>query len=165
MTKPLDPVTIRVFRPEDLDWVVDRHVALYRQEQGFDHTFRSYVERPVKRFGMACNPDRENLWIAEAYGDRVGTIAIVFVDDATAQLRWYLLEPEMRGRGIGGMLMQTAIDFCTKAGYKRIILWTVSQLDVARHIYQVYGFNKTTTEEHEIWGRHQKEERWERTIG
>lgn len=154
-------ISIRNFRTEDLDWVIDRHAALYDEEHGFDHTFRGYVEGPVRRFGETMNPKDEHLWIAQVHGWPVGMIAIVRGDGTSAQLRWYLVEPDMRGLGIGKELMKTAIRFCKKNGYRRIFLWTVSQLDVARHLYQAYGFEVTQTEEHSIWGKNQTEERWD----
>ncbi|SCZ78161.1 GNAT family N-acetyltransferase [Acidaminobacter hydrogenoformans] len=159
--------TIRHFQKSDLDWVIDRHDKLYAEEQGFDHTFRPYVEGPVYDFGATLKPEKENLWVAEAWkgpgseGIRAGMIAIVRVDDETAQLRWYLVEPEYRGVGLGRTLMKTALDFTATAGYKKVFLWTVSQLDAARHLYIDYGFTLTQTETHEIWGKTQTEERWE----
>ena len=161
MTHLPDQVIIRVFQPEDLGWIVDRHVVLYEKEQGFDHTFRNYVEDPVKRFGETMSPENENLWVAEVQKRRIGIIAVVRVDDTTAQLRWYLVEPETRGHGVGKLLMKTAIEFCRSAGYHRVFLWTVSQLDAARHLYQAFGFEMTEREEHSIWGRLQTEERWD----
>lgn len=159
--------TIRRFQKSDLDWVIDRHDKLYEEEQGFDHTFRPYVEGPVYDFGAMAIPEKENLWVAEAWkgpgseGIRAGMIAIVRVDDETAQLRWYLVEPEYRGVGLGRSLMKIALDFTAAAGYKNVFLWTVSQLDAARHLYQDYGFTVTQTETHDIWGKTQTEERWE----
>jgi GNAT superfamily N-acetyltransferase len=159
--------TLRQFQKSDLDWVIDRHDRLYAEEQGFDHTFRPYVEGPVYNFGATAIPGKENLWVAEAWkgtgaeGIRAGMIAIVRVDDTTAQLRWYLIEPEFRGVGLGRTLMRTALDFTKAAGYNKVFLWTVSQLDAARHLYTDFGFQITEIETHDIWGKVQTEERWE----
>lgn len=159
--------TIRQFQKSDLDWVIDRHDRLYAEEQGFDHTFRPYVEGPVYDFGATAISGKENLWVAEAWkgagaeGIRAGMIAIVRVDDTTSQLRWYLVEPEFRSAGLGRMLMETALKFTKEAGYKKVFLWTVSQLDAARHLYTEYGFQITEIQTHDIWGQTQTEERWE----
>lgn len=159
--------TLRPFQKSDLDWVIDRHDRLYTEEQGFDDTFRPYVEGPVYDFGASAIPEKENLWVAEAWkgigseGIRAGMIAIVRVGDTAAQLRWYLVEPEFRGLGLGRTMMRTALEFTKAAGYDKVFLWTVSQLDAARHLYTEFGFQITEVETHEIWGMLQTEERWE----
>ncbi|OPL08607.1 MAG: hypothetical protein AVO33_10305 [delta proteobacterium ML8_F1] len=161
MKKELDRFSLRDFTPIDLGWVVDRHVMLYRDEYGFDDTFRQYVHGPVMTFYENFKKGEENLWIAEDEGVRVGMIAIVKSDDRTAQLRWFLIEPEARGKGLGNLMMQTAIDFTRERGYRKLFLWTVAHLDTARYLYEKYGFYITETAEHEIWGNHLKEERWD----
>ncbi len=52
----------------------------------------------------------------------MGSIAIVHVDDLTAQLRWFLLEKEIRGRGVGKKLITTALDFCSEKNIKKSCL-------------------------------------------
>lgn len=160
ISKP-EQIIIRSYQSDDLDWVIDRHIELYRKEHGFDDTFRAYVADPVRRFGESMNPEKENLWVAESQGRRVGMIAIVRVSETEAQLRWFLLEPEMRGLGIGNTLINTAVDFCKMKGCRHVFLWTVSGMIAARRLYQSYGFKVTESAEHLLWGRLQIEERWD----
>ncbi|MHB1152708.1 MAG: GNAT family N-acetyltransferase [Eubacteriales bacterium] len=161
MISELEEINIRSYQSDDLDWVIDRHSELYRAEHGFDDTFRAYVADPVRQFGESMNPEKENLWISESQGRRIGMIAIVRVSETTAQLRWFLLEPEMRGFGIGNMLIKTAVDFCIIAGYRHVFLWTVSSMAAARRLYQSYNFKITESAEHSLWGQVQIEERWD----
>lgn len=156
---------IRSYRPEDLDWVIDRHFELYHTEHGFDETFRAYVAEPVRRFGRSADPEKENLWVAESQGRRIGMIAIVRAGAKTAQLRWFLLEPEMRGFGIGKRLMETAVGFCGAAGFRRVFLWTVSTMTAARKLYGSFGFVRTESEERMLWGALRTEERWALDLG
>jgi GNAT superfamily N-acetyltransferase len=161
MAKQTKAFVIRDFTPIDLSWVVDRHVMLYREEYGFDESFRQYVHGPVMAFYESFKKGEENLWIAEEEGVPVGMIAIVKADPMTAQLRWFLIEPEARGKGLGNLMMQTAVDFTREKGYSKLFLWTVSQLDVARYLYEKFGFYITEVAQHEIWGNVLKEERWD----
>jgi len=138
---------IREYREDDLGWIVDTHASLYNEEYGFDSTFPNYVREPLEKFHGHRRPDRD--------------IAIAYVDDHTAQLRWFLLQHGERGKGLGNRLMETAVEFSKNAGYGKIILWTVSILDAARHLYDKYGFTIEEKIPHVIWGRDLIEERWD----
>lgn len=154
-------LNIRTFKPKDIEHIIERHMDLYSTEYEFDYTFRDYVGDAIYDFVEVHDKDRENIWVAEIYGRVVGSIAIVKVDNFTAQLRWFLIEPSIRGKGLGKRLMRTVMEFCKEKDYGRVFLWTISNLKAARHLYKYYGFELTETCEHEIWGRHLVEERWD----
>lgn len=126
-------------RPGDIGYLLQRHGVLYAAEFGFDPSFEGYVAEPLGKF-VRTRTTREQLWIAEADGRAIGWVAIVRADDTTAQLRWFLVEPEMRGRGLGKRLLGEAIRFCLEAAYARVILWTVPQLTAAARLYVAAGF-------------------------
>jgi GNAT superfamily N-acetyltransferase len=157
-------VEIRRFEERDLDWVVRRHVAIYAEEEGFDESFETYVAGPVASFWANFDADRENMWVAEVAGSAVGAVAIVKAAEGWAQLRWFFLNREARGQGIGKSLLGEAIAFCRDKHYTGILLWTVSQLLPARALYARYGFKRVEEVPHEIWGKHLIEERWELTL-
>jgi DNA-binding MarR family transcriptional regulator/GNAT superfamily N-acetyltransferase len=157
----LSPISIRAFKPKDIEYIVDRHRVLYEAEFGFTSEFGDYVEEYVKKFIEHKDENYETIWIAEEKGEPVGVIAIVKVDDITAQLRWFLIEPEVRGRGLGHKLIEESINFCKEKGYKHIFLWTVNILEPARHLYKEHGFSLTECKEHVLWGHHLTEERWD----
>lgn len=152
---------IRSFKSKDIDHIIERHMDLYKGEYGFDSTFRGYVSEAIYDFVKSQEKNRENIWVAELNEKVVGSIAIVKVDDSTVQLRWFLIEPDIRGKGLGKQLMTTAIEFCKENNYSKVFLWTISNLKAARHLYKRYGFELTETSEHDIWGKHLIEERWD----
>lgn len=164
MTQTNDSLRIRNYTADDLEWVIERHDQIYAVETGFDCTFKQFVAEPVWHFARTVDPATENLWVAEYHGKRAGMIAIVKASEETAQLRWFLLEPDARGHGIGRLLIQTALDFCRARGYRSVILWTVSQMTAARKLYQQSGFRLTHTERRTLWGHDQTEERWELSL-
>lgn len=159
-----NPVNIRTFQIKDIEYITKRHMELYAAEYGFDHTFGEYVSDAVNKFVEAHDAAKENIWIAEVNGKPVGSIALVKAGDSSAQLRWFLIEPHMRGKGLGHKLMTAALNFCREKGYKHVLLWTVSTLETARHLYKSYGFHLKETAEHDIWGNHLVEERWDLDI-
>lgn len=156
------PVKIRTYQTKDVEYIIKRHREIYKDEYGFSSEFGDYVEKYVYKFDEHHDEDKENIWIAEADGKNVGMIAIVKADDSTSQLRWFLIEPEMRGKGLGHELVKTAVDFCREKGYKHVFLWTVNILETARHIYKQHGFELTETVDNNTWtDRTIKEERWD----
>jgi GNAT superfamily N-acetyltransferase len=153
--------TIRTtLRPGDIGSIVHLHGILYAREYGFDHTFEAYVAGPLAAF--ALNPsDRQRIWIAEQDDRIIGCIALVEVSSDVAQIRWYLVDPSARGLGLGSQLLEESIRFAREAGYARIILWTVSALSAAAHLYRSAGFRTTERKPGHIWGVDVVEEKYE----
>jgi GNAT superfamily N-acetyltransferase len=147
-------------RPGDLGMVVYLHGVIYARERGFDPTFEAYVAGPLAEFVQRGSP-RERLWIAEARGRMVGCVAIVAAGSRTAQLRWFLVEPSSRGRGLGERLLSEALAFCKECGYAKIILWTESALTAAAYLYQAAGFRRTEEKPGRVWGVDLVEEKYE----
>jgi GNAT superfamily N-acetyltransferase len=155
-----EEITIRTHLiPGDLGAIVHLHGVLYAREYGFDPTFEAYVAGPLAEFVKAGSP-RERLWIAER-GRIVGCIAIVQAEAETAQLRWFLVDPSARGTGLGKRLLSEAVAFSKESGYTAIILWTVSALAAAAHLYRAAGFQKIEEKPGRLWGADVVEEKYE----
>jgi ribosomal protein S18 acetylase RimI-like enzyme len=158
-TTPL--ITLRTdLKPGDLGSIVSLHGTLYAREYGFDSTFEAYVAGPLAEF-VRSGSDRERLWIAERDGRIVGCVAIVAAAPQTAQLRWFLVEPSARGAGLGKRLLHEAVAFSKRRDYTRVILWTVSALEAAAHLYRAAGFTKVEEKPGRQWGVDVVEERYE----
>lgn len=152
-------------KPGDLGCLVSLHGRLYAEEYGFDHTFEAYVAGPLAEFALKASP-RERLWIAERDDGFVGCVAIVASTRETAQLRWYLVAPEARGEGLGRSLLNEAVAFSRTCGYRAIILWTVSDLAAAGHLYNAVGFRKIQEKPRRTrWGVDVIEEQYEMKLG
>ena len=58
-------------------------------------------------------------------------------------------------------LGDTCFFSCKKAGYEGVFLWTVSDLDAARRLYQKAGFKLAEEKEECDWAPWAREQRWE----
>lgn len=155
-------IYIRNYEKKDIEFMIRRHRELYEEEYGFSSEFGDYVEKYVLKFDECHDQEKENIWIAEENGKPVGMIALVKAEESIAQLRWFLIDPEMRGNGLGHELMEKVIEFCKKNNYKHILLWTVNILEAARHLYKSYGFVLTEEVINDTWTKDiMKEERWD----
>lgn len=150
---PATQYILRQHRPGDMGWVVQRHGALYWQEYHYDERFEALVAEICAEFIQHLDAAREHCWIAEKDGINVGSVFLVRKSDTVAKLRLLLVEPSARGLGIGRHLVDECIRFAREAGYKKIMLWTQSELIAARKIYQGAGFKRIAEEKHESWSR------------
>lgn len=135
----------------DIGSIIYLHGILYAKEHGYDHTFEAYVAEPLGQFAKRSN-NRERIWIVERHEKVVGSIALCEVSHEEAQLRWFLMSPELRGQGIGKRLIEHLIRFALEQGYTSISLWTVKGLEAAKNMYLSFDFVLTKEIEHFVWG-------------
>jgi DNA-binding MarR family transcriptional regulator/GNAT superfamily N-acetyltransferase len=160
-SEPRVPYLLRPHQPGDMGWVVHRHGALYAQEYGWDETFEALVAEITAKFIRHFDPKRERCWIAERDGEIVGSVFLVQRSKTVGQLRLMYVEPKARGLGIGSRLVDECVRFARQVGYRKVVLWTNSVLDAARHIYEKAGFRLIHSEPHTSFGHDLIGETWE----
>jgi len=163
MKEPKLPAVVSIrtkIKPGDVGYLTYLHGTLYAIECGWDETFETYVAIPLSEF-VKSHSDREKIWVAERNGTIAGSIAIVQAGAEGAQLRWFLLHPDLHGQGIGWYMMDGALQFCRERGYRSVFLWTEARLEAAARLYRKAGFQLSEEKTHARWGTTVTEQRYD----
>jgi putative acetyltransferase len=79
--------------------------------------------------------------VAEAAdGTLVGTIGVIPLNESICELRKMYLLPQVRGYGLGRLLLARAIEHARATGFRRMVLETASSLSSAKRLYISKGF-------------------------
>jgi len=157
-------IVLRSHKPGDMGWVVHAHGRIYAEEYGWDERFEALVAEIAARFIKDFDRKTERCWIAEVDGEPVGSVFVVKQSKGAAKLRLLIVEPKARGLGLGKRLVEECIAFARAKGYRKLVLWTQSNLAAARHIYQAAGFRLKKKEPHASFGVKLTGEYWERAL-
>ena len=158
------PARLAVLRdpmPGDIGWVVQQHGEIYWREYGWDARFEALVAEIAAQFLRRFQPAWERCWIAELDGERVGSVFVVRKSATVAQLRMLILTSQARGLGLGARLTDECIAFARAKGYRKMVLWTHSDLAAARSIYAQRGFACVKSEPYDGFGQALVGEHWE----
>ncbi|HET6726178.1 MAG TPA: GNAT family N-acetyltransferase [Gammaproteobacteria bacterium] len=155
---------LRAPRVGDFGWIVHRHGVLYAQEYGWDERFEGLVAGVVSDFIKRADVERERFWVAERDDRIIGCIMLAKHSDEVAKLRLLLVEPDARGMGLGSHLIDECLKFARQSGYRKIELWTNSNLLPARKLYERAEFSLIRSEPHTLFGNGLIGETWERML-
>lgn len=149
----MKPVSIRnTLIPGDLGRVAALHGKIYHEEHGFGLGFESYVMESLVEFYAQYDSERDRVWVVQAQERMVGFLLLMHRPENQAQLRYFILEKQYRGLGIGKMLMGDWMAFFRNKGYSSAYLYTTSGLDPAVHLYESAGFRKVSERRSEEFG-------------
>ena len=156
-------ISIGGYVPGALGRVTELHGTYYSRQWGFDLFFESLVARELAEFFSRFDPGRDGFWVSMAEGKIVGSVSIdgSRADSDGARLRWFIVDPEWQGRGVGRGLIDEAMRFCRRAGFRRVYLWTFAGLGAARRLYEDFGFSLCEEHEDHQWGKPVTEQRFE----
>jgi peptidyl-dipeptidase Dcp len=93
-------------RPGDIGYVTYLHGSLYSSEYDYGISFEAYVAQGLYEFYKNYDADRDRVWVCEKAGAMVGFLLLMHREENVAQLRYFILTPEVRGIGLGNKLME-----------------------------------------------------------
>jgi len=137
------------------------HARYYAREHGFGVYFEAKVAAECAAFCSRLDPARDGLWLLVDGGRIAGSVAIDGSGTDGAHLRWFIIDDELRGRGLGRRMIDTAMGFCRRAGHRAAYLTTFAGLEAARALYEQQGFRLVAEAGGETWGTPVREQRFE----
>ena len=148
--------------PGVLGRLVEMHALYYAREWGFGPFFESKVAREVGEFALSLPRADSQIWHARRDGRVVGAIAIDghAASEAGAHLRWFILDDDARGTGLGAALLDEAVAFSRESGFESLYLWTFEGLHTARRLYEARGFRLALALDAESWGVKVREQKF-----
>ncbi len=152
---------LRDLRPGDMGWVVQQHAEIYWREYGWNSEFEGLVAGIAAELIKKFDPQWDRGWIAELDSERVGSVFVVRKSKTVAQLRMLILSDNARGLGLGSRLTDECLAFARAKGYRKMVLWTNSNLTAARDIYARRGFKLIKSEPYHGYGQDLVGETWE----
>jgi uncharacterized protein YhfF/GNAT superfamily N-acetyltransferase len=160
---PDGPRIVPSYLPGAIGTIGRLHGEYYAREHGLGVLFESKVTREFAEFAARFDPARDGMWFVVDRGVVHGSIVIDGHGEAAghAHLRWFMLSDAIRGRGQGHRLMEAAMSFCRRRGYRRVYLNTFKGLDAARSLYQRAGFRLVAERTGTTWGQPVTEQRFE----
>jgi putative acetyltransferase len=84
-------------------------------------------------------PGDYRLLLAEA---AAGCVAVRLLDARTAEMKRLYVRSAHRGKGLGRVLAQAAIDVAREAGCARVVLDTLPKMREAQALYELLGFTR-----------------------
>ena len=137
-------VIVRDARPEDF-----RAVGALRVDAYAAGGFLRRDDPYAGTLGLLGTQGDGTVLVAEDDGRILGTIMLAagasteLADSArTADIRALAVAPDSQGRGIGRLLLRSAVSRAAAAGLRRLLLSTRPDMRAAHHLYETEGFTR-----------------------
>ncbi|KAL1880529.1 hypothetical protein VTK73DRAFT_5729 [Phialemonium thermophilum] len=140
------------YRPGILARCLESHMVYYSKTDGWGAAAEAVLAIGlgdlVKRLSHPVN----EVWAAvetrkdAAQGDAGRIVGTIWVDGenlgeaGVAHIRAFIVDEHMRGLGLGRKLLDEAMTFVHKVGFREVMLRTMRSLSRARKLYEAAGF-------------------------
>lgn len=163
--KTFADISIRTeLRPGDLSNIIYQQTLLYQEEHNFGFEFEMYALAGMHEFCKNYNLEKDRIWICEHNDKIIGSILVMHRENNSSQLRFFYVDKDYRGIGLGKKLMQLCVDFIKEKNYKLSYLWTFEGLDSAISLYTKNGFTLTEQIKTQTFGKVVNEQRFDLII-
>lgn len=131
----------------------------YRALFGVDHRYEADTCRELGEFFASFDGRHDGFWWVQDTLEPNRVLGCAAIDGSARQagrnfatLRWVMLDERLRGKGLGSRLVDLALAFCRRQGYKHVTLTTHAALQTAVRMYRERGFRCTGDDQIQHWG-------------
>lgn len=166
----VDPSTgfeiVTGYRAGMIGRIAEMHGSYYAREHHFGRFFESKVAAGIAEFSGRLDRPCNQIWLAMQNERIVGSVAIDGEDlgNNEAHLRWFILDDNCRGSGLGRKLLSRAMQFCEEREFSAVQLWTFNKLTTARRLYESFGFELSKEWQGDQWGSSTTEQQFTRQL-
>ena len=138
----MNEIKIRQIRPTD-NSALANIIRSTLAEFGANHPGTVYYDESTDHLYELFQQPGSVYFVAES-GDKIlgggGIFPSAGLDADTCELVKMYLLPEGRGRGLGKLLIEKALEFAQNTGYKKVYIETMPELKKAMSVYEKFGF-------------------------
>ena len=131
-------MNIRTCQPSDTAEITQLITRILASEFPKDQV--AYSTEDLQSIAKSYQGPTNVFMVAEDQSKIVGTCGVKGEDAKTAILRRFFVDPATRGKGVGTALLNEALSFCKKQGYKQVIIRTSAGMEKAIRLCQLKGF-------------------------
>jgi GNAT superfamily N-acetyltransferase len=132
---------LRPFRSDDAEGVRTLILSILSKEYPFDKS--AYSDSDLNRIAETYGGPNDTFFVVEDDGEIVGTVGVKAETEADALLRRLFVDVKHRQHGYGSALVDKAIEFCRRKGYKRVIFRCTGRMANAMKLCEKKGFRET----------------------
>ena len=133
---------IRIYSPQDQDAVKQFIIDILQE---FDFDYDPVDDYDLDDLAGSYMSDKAILYVLKEQENIIGTVAVRNKGNGVAEIKRLFLHQLYRGQGWGSRLLDLALDFCLRAGYRKIVLDTEKRLRRSQELYLSRDFVITDT--------------------
>jgi len=162
----MEIIPYKDYVPGLMSRIIEMQAMYYHKFYNFGLGYEIRLANELAGFLQDYNPEKEVLLFAESESQIIGSITIKSVKEHPdqGQLIWYIMDEDFIGYGVGGKLIQKALEFCKEKHFTKVFLWTFKGLNLAENLYLKNGFVLKDEKENHEWGKLLVEQYYEKLM-
>jgi hypothetical protein len=143
------------YTPGAIGAIVSLHAKHYAGGVELGLVFEAKIAMGLSEFLIEMDPRCDLFLLGTIQGTIVGSLVVEGHSPAygEAQFRWFVVHPLYNPDEVCSSLVAEALRFCSEKNYRRMVLLTKADSDVARRVIGDWGFRLIGETENRDWRR------------
>lgn len=162
----MEIIAYKDYVPGLMSRIIEMQAKYYHKFYNFGLGYEIHLANELASFLGHYDPEKDVLLFAQSEQQIIGSITIKGdrENPNQGQLIWYIMDEDFIGYGVGGKLMQKALEFSEEHFLTKVFLWTFKGLNLAENLYLKNGFTLKNERENLEWGKILVEQYYEKVL-